>query len=80
MLNFPDPIGDDAMERFIHNENLKLWRRQLSETTDPKKRSLLLDLIAKEEAREDEIEARAKANKSRNRDTGRPNADLSKPP
>jgi hypothetical protein len=35
------------MERFIHNENLKLWRRQLSETTDPKKRSLLLDLISK---------------------------------
>jgi len=49
------------MERFIHNENLKLWRRQLSETTDPKKRSLLLDLIAKEEAREDEIGERAKA-------------------
>jgi hypothetical protein len=49
------------MERFIHNENLKLWRRQLSETTDPKKRSLLLKLISEEEAREDEIEARAKA-------------------
>jgi hypothetical protein len=49
------------MERFIHNENLKLWRRQLSETTEPKKRSLLLDLIAKEEAREDEIEAEARA-------------------
>jgi hypothetical protein len=68
------------MERFIHNENLKLWRRQLSETTDPKKRSLLLDLIAKEEAREDEIEARAKAPKSRDRAMGRPNADLRKPP
>jgi predicted AAA+ superfamily ATPase len=49
------------MESFIHNENLKLWRKQLSETTDPKKRSLLLDLIAKQEAREDEIEVRAKA-------------------
>jgi hypothetical protein len=68
------------MERFIHNENLKLWRRQLSETTDPKKRSLLLDLIAKEEAREDEINARAKAAKSQNRDISHPNADLSKPP
>jgi len=26
-----------AVERFIHNENLKLWRRHLSETTDPEK-------------------------------------------
>ncbi|UZE46957.1 hypothetical protein ONR75_18285 [Rhodopseudomonas sp. P2A-2r] len=49
------------MERFIHNENLNLWRRQLSETTDPKKRAVLLDLIAKEMARDDEIETRAKA-------------------
>jgi hypothetical protein len=56
------------MERFIHNENLKLWRRQLSEATDPKKRSLLLNLIANEEAREDEIEARAKSAKSQPQD------------
>ena len=53
------------MERFIHNENLRLWRRQLSETTDQKKRAVLLNLIAKEEAREDEIESRVKAAKSR---------------
>jgi hypothetical protein len=52
------------MERFIHNENLNLWRRQFSETADPQKRAVLLDLIAKEMAREDEIEARAKAAKS----------------
>lgn len=52
------------MERFIHNENLRLWRKRLSETTDPKKRSMLLDLISKEEAREDEIEARDKSAKS----------------
>lgn len=52
------------MERFIHNENLKLWRRQLSETADPKKKAVLLDLIAAEEARELEIETRTKAGKS----------------
>jgi len=52
------------MERFIHNENLRLWRKQLSETTDPKKRSVLLDLISQEESREDEIEAREKSAKS----------------
>jgi hypothetical protein len=67
------------MERFIHNENLKLWRKQLSETTDPKKRSILLDLIAKEEAREDEIEERAKA-KSQGRDIDRGKSDLRKHP
>jgi hypothetical protein len=36
------------MERFIRNENLKLWRRQLAETTDERKRAVLIDLIAKE--------------------------------
>lgn len=49
------------MERFIHNENLKLWRRQLSENTDQRKRKVLLQLIAQEVAREDEIERLAKA-------------------
>ncbi|WP_445488103.1 hypothetical protein [Rhodopseudomonas sp. RCAM05734] len=56
------------MERFIHDENLNLWRRQLSETTDPKKRAVLLDLIAKVVGREDEIEAGAKATKSRSQE------------
>jgi hypothetical protein len=40
------------MEHFIHNENLKLWRRQLEETTDAQKRAVLVGLIAEEEARE----------------------------
>ena len=60
------------MERFIHNENLRLWRKRLSETTDPKKRSMLLDLISKEEAREDEIEARDKSAKSQLQAKSRP--------
>jgi hypothetical protein len=43
------------MERFIHNENLKLWRRRLSETTDERQRDILRQLIENEEAREDEV-------------------------
>ena len=39
------------MDRFIHNENLKLWRRQLAETTDPQERAVLLNLISEEEQR-----------------------------
>jgi hypothetical protein len=40
------------MDRFIHNENLKLWRRHLAETTDPQERAVLLSLIREEERRE----------------------------
>lgn len=40
------------MDRFIHNENLKLWRRHLAETTDPQERAVLLNLIREEEHRE----------------------------
>ena len=43
------------MDRFIHNENLKLWRRHLTETTDPQERSILLKLISEEERREIEV-------------------------
>ena len=49
------------MERFIHNENLKLWRRQLQEAKDEQKKAVLLDLIAKEEAREAEVNTQANA-------------------
>jgi len=38
------------MKKFIHEENLKLFRKQLAETTDPKRRQLLLSLIEAEEA------------------------------
>lgn len=40
------------MDRFIHNENLKLWRKHLAETTDPQERAVLLNLISDEEHRE----------------------------
>jgi hypothetical protein len=38
------------MEKFIHDENLKLFRKQLAETTDENQRQLLHNLIAEHEA------------------------------
>jgi hypothetical protein len=40
------------MERFVHKENLKLYRKLLAETTDEKKRQTLLKLLADEEAKD----------------------------
>ena len=39
------------MEEFIHCENLKLFRRQLTLTKDNAQRQLLLRLLAEEEAK-----------------------------
>lgn len=39
------------MEEFMHYENLKIFRRQLSLTKDDVQRQLLLRLLAEEEAR-----------------------------
>jgi hypothetical protein len=40
------------MEKYIHNENLKLYRKVLSETTGDEKRKQLIDLICNEVAKE----------------------------
>ncbi|WP_200941129.1 hypothetical protein [Afipia sp. Root123D2] len=40
------------MDRFIHTESLKLYRKVLDETTDESKRKLLLELIRDEMAKE----------------------------
>lgn len=40
------------MERFVHKENLKLYRKLLAETTDEQKRQTLLKLLADEEAKD----------------------------
>ena len=40
------------MKKFIHEENLKLFRKRLAETTDPAERQMLLKLLAEEEAKE----------------------------
>jgi hypothetical protein len=41
-----------AMERFIHQQNLLLYRKLLSETTDEEKRQTLFKLLADEKAKD----------------------------
>lgn len=41
------------MKKFIHEENLKLFRKRLAETTDAEKRRMLLKLLEEEEAKND---------------------------
>jgi len=40
------------MEKYIHDENLKLYRKVFSATTDDEKRKQLIDLIRDEVAKE----------------------------
>jgi len=40
------------MEKFVHRENLKLYRKMLAETTDEQKRQTLLKLLSDEEAKD----------------------------
>ena len=40
------------MEKFVHSENIKLYRKLLAETTDEQKRQTLLKLLAEEEAKD----------------------------
>ena len=40
------------MERFIHRQNLALFRKRLAEPCDDAQRRVLLKLLAEEEARE----------------------------
>jgi hypothetical protein len=42
------------MKKFIHEENLKLFRERLAEATDPEKRQMLLKLLAEEEAKDEQ--------------------------
>lgn len=39
------------MEKFIHDENVKLFRKRLAETVDEKGRHILQDLIEQEDAK-----------------------------
>jgi hypothetical protein len=41
-----------VLEKFIHDENLKLYRKVLSETMDDEKQKQLIDLIRDEVAKE----------------------------
>jgi hypothetical protein len=40
------------MEKFIHRENIRLYRKLLAETSDAEKRQILLKLLADEEAKD----------------------------
>ncbi|WP_186294215.1 hypothetical protein [Bradyrhizobium guangdongense] len=40
------------MERYIHNENIRRYRRLLEEETNEDKRALIRQLLAEEEARD----------------------------
>jgi hypothetical protein len=40
------------MLRFIHEENIRRYRKLLEGTTDPEKRQMLLKLLAEEEAKD----------------------------
>jgi hypothetical protein len=46
-----EPWKEDAMEDFVHRENLKIFRRQLAQVKDDAQRRLLLRLLAEEEAK-----------------------------
>jgi hypothetical protein len=39
------------MEKFLHDENLRLFGKRLAETTDEKQRQVIHDLIAEHEAK-----------------------------
>ena len=40
------------MHRYVHEENIHLYRKVLAETTDEDKRKIILKLLAEEEAKE----------------------------
>lgn len=40
------------MERFIHNENIRLYRRLLEEEKNEDKRAIIRKLLAEEEAKD----------------------------
>ena len=46
-----------SLFEFVHNENIKLFRKQLAETTDPEKRRVLLKLLASEKANSEQQSA-----------------------
>lgn len=45
-------IGGGQMEKFIHNANIRHYRKLLEEEADEAKRAIIRKLLAEEEARE----------------------------
>jgi hypothetical protein len=48
------------MERFIHKQNMELFRKQLDAETNEARRNMLLRLLAQEETNGKRLEAKAK--------------------
>jgi hypothetical protein len=48
------------MERFIHNQNMKLFTKQLDAEIDEARRNMLMRLLAQEETNGKELEAKSK--------------------
>lgn len=55
------------MERFIHRQNIRHFRRLLEETNEEAKRKIILQLLAQEEAKEDPLAAQRSASPSAQR-------------
>ena len=49
------------MERFIHDQNIKLFKEQLEAPINEAKRKMLLRLLAQEEAKGEQLVAKPKA-------------------
>lgn len=48
------------MERFIHNQNIKLFKKQLEAPTNEAQRQMLLRLLAEEQAKGEQLAAKPK--------------------
>jgi hypothetical protein len=49
---FPPPQEGMSMQRYVHKENIILYRKLLAETMDEEKRKIIAKLLADEEAKE----------------------------
>jgi hypothetical protein len=50
--SFFAPIRESAMEKFIHRENLALFKKRLAESHTDAEREIFLKLLADEEVKE----------------------------
>jgi DNA repair exonuclease SbcCD ATPase subunit len=45
-------LKEDAMDEYIHQQNLILFKKQIAEVKDEVKRNMLMKLLAEEQAKE----------------------------
>lgn len=53
-------MENSVVDKFIHDENLRFFRKRLAETTEEKQRQVLRDLIAEQEAKSCEWQTRGR--------------------